>query len=40
MNLLEMFKKLTDEEKEKLINLIILELKKKEKEVGRLPIQI
>lgn len=40
MNLLEMFKKLTDEEKDELINLIIQEIRKKEKEVGRLPIQI
>lgn len=40
MNLLEMFKKLTDEEKQEFIKLIIQELNKKEKEVGRLPIQI
>lgn len=40
MNLLEMFKKLTDEEKQELIRLIIKEIREKEKEVGRLPIQI
>lgn len=40
MNLLEMFKKLTDEEKQEFIKLIIKEMKIKEKEVGRLPIQI
>ena len=40
MNLLEMYNQLSDEEKEKLINLIIQEIRKKEKEVGRLPIQI
>ncbi len=40
MNLLEMYNQLSDEEKEKLINLIIQELRKKEKEVGGLPIQI
>lgn len=40
MNLLEMFKELTEEEKEELISLIIKEINKKEKEVGRLLIQI
>lgn len=40
MNLLEMFKELTDEEKQEFIKLIIQEIRKKEKEVGRLPIQI
>lgn len=40
MNLLEMFKKLTDEEKQEFIRLIIKEIRKKEKEVGRLLIQI
>lgn len=40
MNLLEMFKKLTNEEKQELINLIIKEIERKEKEAGRLLIQI
>lgn len=40
MNLLEMYKELTDEEKQEFIKLIIQEITKKEKEVGRLPIQI
>lgn len=40
MNLLEMFKELTDEEKQDFIKLILQEIRKKEKEVGRLPIQI
>jgi hypothetical protein len=39
MNLLEMFKKLTEEEKQEFIRLIIQEIRKKEKEVGELPIQ-
>ncbi len=39
MNLLEMYKELTDEEKQEFIKLIIQEIRKKEKEVGRLPIQ-
>ncbi len=40
MNLLEMYKKLSQEEKEELINLLIQEIRKKEKEVGRLIIKI
>lgn len=40
MNLLEMYKKLTQDEKEELINLIIKEIEKKEKEAGKLLIQI
>ena len=40
MNLLGMYKKLSQEEKEELINLLIQEIRKKEKEVGRLIIKI
>ena len=39
MNLLEMFKELTEEEKQEFIRLIIQEIRKKEKEVGELPIR-
>lgn len=38
--LLNEIKNITNEEKDELINLIIQEIRKKEKEVGRLPIQI
>lgn len=38
--LLSEIKKITNEEKDELINLIIQEIRRKEKEVGRLPIQI
>lgn len=38
--LLNEIKNIANEEKDELINLIIQEIRKKEKEVGRLPIQI
>lgn len=40
MNLLEMFKQLSDEQKSEFIEMIIQEINKKNAEIGKLVIQI